>query len=129
MVPSKRRVPTEVELEILHVLWQQGPSSVRQIYDAIKRTKDTAYNTTLTMVQVMTQKGLLLKDDSRRPQVFRPAQPQAQTQLQLLDYLIQKGFAGSAMKLFLSAAAAKRITPEELDQVKRLINQSKGGTR
>lgn len=129
-------VPTEVELEILQILWRLGPSTVRDVHNAIRQNKETAYNTTLTMLQVMTNKGLVIKDESQRPQVYRPARPQEQTQLQLVDYLIQKGFAGSAVKLFLGAAAAKRITPEELEQVRHLLSpitppqsQPKGGKR
>ena len=135
-------VPTEVELEILQVLWRLEKATVRQVHNAVLENRHTAYNTTLTMLQVMTAKGLVLKDESVSPQVYRPAQPQERTQLQMVDYLIQKGFAGSAVKLFLSAAAARRITPEELDEVRKLLGtkpaaraskttstRSKGGKR
>ena len=122
-------IPTEVELEILQVLWTRGPSTVRQVHDVLRQQKDTGYSTTLKMIQVMTEKCLLLKDESQKPQVFRPAKPQEQTQLQLVDDLIQKGFAGSAMKLVLRAITAKRITPDELAQIKKLLEQSKGGGR
>lgn len=119
--------PTSGELEILAVLWQRGPSTVRQIFDALKDQRGTGYSTTLKMIQVMTDKGLLLRDDSGRPQVYRPAQAQEQTQLQLVDHLVQRGFAGSAMNMVLRAVAAKRITPEELAQIKRIIDKAKGG--
>ena len=121
-------IPTEVELEILHVLWQQGgPSTVRQIYKKISQQKNTAFSTTLRMVQVMIEKGLLLKDENAKPQIFWPAKPREQTQLQLVDHLIQKGFGGSALTLVLSAAAAQRITTQELDQVRELIDKTKAG--
>jgi len=119
--------PTEGELEILQVLWQHGSSTVRQIFDALKDQRGTGYSTTLKMVQVMTDKGLLLREDSSRPAVYRPAQPQEQTQLELVDRLIQRGFGGSAMSMVLRAAAAKRISPEELAQIKRMIEKAKGG--
>src|SRR5437016_2833991 len=93
--------PTAVELEILAVLWQRGPSTVRQIHNALKGLRNTGYSTTLKMVQVMTEKGSLLKDDTTRPQVFRPSRPQEQTQVQLLDELIQRAFSGSASNLVL----------------------------
>ena len=118
--------PTEVELEILQVLWQRGPSTVRQIFDLLKESRGTQYSTTLKMIQVMTEKGLVRKDESVRPQVYRPARPREQTQLQLVDYLIQRGFAGSAVDLVLRAAAAHRISANELAQIKRMIDTAKG---
>jgi BlaI family transcriptional regulator, penicillinase repressor len=126
---SRRRstTPTEGELEILNVLWQHGPTTVRQIYNILKDLRGTGYSTTLRMVQVMTEKGLILKDDSVRPQTYTAAAPQEQTQLQLVDHLIQSGFGGSAMSLVLRAAAAERITPEDLSQIKRMVEKAKGG--
>ena len=121
--------PTEGELDILQLLWQRGPSTVRQLYNALKDKRGTGYSTTLKMVQVMTEKGLLLKDESVRPQVFCPSESQAETQLALVDNLILRGFGGSAMELVLRAATAKRITPEELTRIKRLIEKAKGGRR
>jgi BlaI family transcriptional regulator, penicillinase repressor len=128
---SRRRstTPTEGELEILNVLWQHGPTTVRRIYDLLKDRRGTGYSTTLRMVQVMTEKGLLLKDDSLRPQVYSAAVPQEQTQLQLVDHLIQSGFGGSAMDLVLRAAAAKRITAEDLGQIRKMVERAKGGAR
>ena len=122
-------VPTEVELAILQVFWEMGPATVRQIHNALKASRDTGYSTTLKMVQVMTDKGLLTRDDSQRPQVYTPAHRQEQTQLQLVDDLIQKGFGGSAMKLVLRAASAKRISTEELAQIHKLLDQAKGAKR
>jgi len=118
--------PTPVELAILQVLWQHGPSTVRQIHSALKNERDTGQSTTLKMVQVMTEKGLVLKDESVRPQVYRPARPAEQTQLQLIDELIQRAFGGSASQLVLRAASAKRITPEELAEIRKLVQRAKG---
>ena len=117
--------PTEVELQILSVLWDRGPLTVRAIHDALRATRDAGYSTTLKMIQVMTEKGLVLRDDARRPQVYRPARPQEQTQLQMLDHLIQQAFGGSAMKLVLRAAAAKRIAPAELAEIKKLVERAR----
>ena len=119
--------PTEGELEILGVLWDRGPSTVRQIFNVLKDRRGTGYSTTLRMIQIMTEKGLLDRDDAVRPQVYSPAQPQEQTQLQLVDHLIQRGFGGSAMDLVLRAASAQRITPAELAQIKKLVERAKGG--
>ena len=115
--------PTTVELAILQVLWQRGPSTVREIHLALRNA--TGQSTTLKMVQVMTEKGLLHKDESVRPQVFRPARPAEQTQLQLVDELIQRAFAGSATELVMRAASAKRISPQELIEIKRVIEQAR----
>jgi BlaI family penicillinase repressor len=118
--------PTPVELAILQVLWQRGPSTVREIHNALKNERDTGQSTTLKMVQVMTEKGLVRKDESMRPQVYRPARPAEQTQLQLIDELIQRAFGGSASQLVLRAASAQRITPEELAEIKKLVQRAKG---
>jgi BlaI family penicillinase repressor len=116
--------PTPVELAILRVLWERGPSTVREIHNALKNERDTGQSTTLKMVQVMTEKELVLKDESVRPQVYRPARPAEQTQLQLIDELIQRAFGGSASQLVLRAASAQRITPEELAEIKRLVQRA-----
>jgi BlaI family transcriptional regulator, penicillinase repressor len=118
-------VPTEVELAILRVLWDRGPSTVRQIHDALKPQRDTGYSTTLKMVQVMTEKGLVVKDETCRPQVYRTAQPKEETQLELVDDLILRGFAGSAMKLVMRAVAAERISGEELAEIRKLLDRAK----
>jgi predicted transcriptional regulator len=119
--------PTPVELAILQALWQRGPSTVRQIHHAL--ANGTGQSTTLKMVQVMTEKGLILKDESVRPQIFRPARPAEQTQLQLVDELIQRAFGGSAADLVMRAASAKRVSTEELAEIKRLIERAKSSKR
>jgi len=129
-MPRRRSTtPTEGELEILNVLWEHGPTTVRHIYNILKDRRGTGYSTTLRMVQVMTEKGLLLKDDSVRPQAYTAAAPREQTQLELVDHLIQSGFGGSAMSLILRAAAARRITPADLAEIKRMVEKAKGGRR
>lgn len=117
--------PTPAELAILQTLWARGPSTVREIHNALRTQRGTGRSTTLKLVQIMTEKGLLLRDDSVRPQVFRPARPREQTQTQLLDELIQRAFGGSAANLVLRAAAANRITTEELAQIRKLIAQAR----
>jgi BlaI family penicillinase repressor len=117
--------PTPAELAILSVLWQRGPSTVREIHDALKEERETGLNTTLKFVQLMTEKGLVIKDDSVRPQVFRPAQARERTQMRLLDELITRAFDGSASNLVLRAVSAKRISAKELAEIKRLIERSR----
>ena len=118
-------VPTEVELAILRVLWDRGRSTVRQIHEGMKRGRETGYSTTLKMVQVMTEKKLVVKDETQRPQVYRPAEAEEATQLRLVDDLIQRGFAGSAMKLVMRAVAAERISAEEMGQIRKLLDEAK----
>jgi predicted transcriptional regulator len=117
--------PTDGELAILRALWARGPSSVREIHLALEGNegKETGYSTTLKIVQIMFDKGLLLRDDTVRPQIYRPAIKEEETQLQLLDYLIQKGFGGSAKRLVLRAASAQRISKEELAEIRRLLDK------
>jgi len=124
---AESQSPTPVELAILQVLWERGPSTVREIHNALKAQRDTGYSTTLKMVQVMTDKGLVARDESRRPQVYRPSRRREQTQLRLLDALIQRAFGGSASKLVLRAASARRISPDELAEIKRLIERATPG--
>jgi BlaI family transcriptional regulator, penicillinase repressor len=121
----KKPSPTNAELAILEVLWKRGPATVRQIHDIMRSERDIGYSTTLKMVQIMTDKGLLLKDETVRPQVFKPARAEARTQLQLIDELIQRAFGGSASKLVMRAAAAKRVTSEELAEIRKMIDDSK----
>ncbi len=115
--------PTEVEVAILRVLWDRGPSSVRQVHEALLGTRDTGYSTTLKMMQVMFEKGLLRRDESVRPQVYRPTQPEAQTQTQMVDDLIQKVFGGSARKLVLRAVQSEQVSAEELAEIRKLLKQ------
>ncbi len=121
--------PTEVELQILNVLWAQGPSSVSQIHEALKASRDTGLSTTLKMVQVMTEKGLVIKNDSRRPQIFRPAMSQEDAQTGLVDDLLQRAFGGSVDKLVLRALESKKVSESEINQIKKLIEQFERGTK
>jgi BlaI family penicillinase repressor len=121
--------PSEAELEILQVLWQRGPSSVRQVYNTLKDNRGTGYSTTLKIIQLMTEKGLLSRDESVRPQVYTPRQRQEQIQLQLVDELVQRGFGGSAMSLVMRAVSGNRVTPGELEHIKKLILKAKGERR
>ena len=91
--------PTEVELQILGVLWDAGPSTVRQVHLSLADQRDTGYSTTLKMMQVMLEKGLLRRDESVRPQMYRAAKSRKRTQLRMLDDLTQRAFRGSAKRL------------------------------
>ena len=129
MVRSPSSQPTEVELQILQVLWDRGPSTVRQVHQALARRRETGYSTTLRMLQVMLGKRLVRRDESVRPQVYRAAKSRERTQLQMLDNLTQKAFRGSAMRLVMQMVSAGRLSAEELAEIQRLIEAAKGEKR
>src|SRR5262245_17420819 len=104
--------PTQAELEILRVLWQRGPSSVREVHDALAVSRETGYTTVLKLLQIMAGKGLVARDDRERTHVYRAALPQASTQRQLIRDLVERAFDGSAGQLVLQALATRRATPE-----------------
>ena len=116
--------PTDVELKILNVLWDHGPSTVRKIHLVLGEQRETGYSTTLKMVQVMRDKGLLKRNESVRPQVYRPALKREDTQVALLDDLTGKAFAGSAQKLVLSLLSAERLSLDELKELQRIIRKA-----
>jgi BlaI family penicillinase repressor len=121
--------PTDVELQILAVLWEQGPATVRQVHQSLATQRDTGYSTTLKMIQVMREKGLVVRDDSVRPQLYSAAETKTQTQLQMLDDLAQKAFGGSAKKLVMRMLSANRVSAVELAEMQRLIKKAKGADR
>lgn len=112
--------PTDGELEILRVLWDLGPSTVRQVHQAILADKDTSYNTTLKLMQIMHEKGAVTRDESQRPQVYRAALPEGRMQQRLVSDLLQRAFGGSARKL-VAALTATDIDEEELAEIRRLL--------
>jgi predicted transcriptional regulator len=118
--------PTDVELAILRVLWEHGPSSVRQVHNLLKTRRRVGYSTTLKMMQVMHEKGLLLRDERVRPQLYRAARSREKTQVGLIDDLVEKAFGGAASRLLVRALSAKRVSPAELAEIKRLIHELEG---
>ena len=119
--------PTEVELQILRILWGQGSSTARQIHNQLADVRDTNYSTTVKMLSVMLDKELVRRDDTVRPQVFRPAVTQQRTQQQMLKDLIQKVYDGSAGSLVLQALASQKASPKELAEIRQLLDQLEGG--
>jgi BlaI family penicillinase repressor len=108
--------PTDAELAILRVLWERGPSTVRQVHDVLSRDRPSAYTTALKLLQIMTDKGLVRRDVSEE-----------QTQRQLIRDLLDRAFGGSASKLVMQALAARRATPEELGEIRKLIEMRREG--
>jgi len=122
-VKRKKAVrPTDAELEILRVLWRRGPSTVRQVHQTILADKQTAYNTTLKLLQIMTDKGIVTRDVTERPQVYQAAVPESQMQRRLVSDLLDRAFGGSARKL-MAALTATDISKEELVEIRRLLDQ------
>jgi BlaI family transcriptional regulator, penicillinase repressor len=121
--------PTKLELEILRVLWSSGPASVRDIQTVLNESKPTGYTTVLKMVQIMTQKGLLTRDDTVRPQVYRPATSQARTQRQLLRDLIQRAYGGSVKALILQALGTAKPSAATLQAMEKLLDEVEGGRK
>ena len=120
--------PTDAELAILRVLWERGPSTVRQVHEVLaSRERPTAYTTALKLMQIMTEKGLVRRDESERTHVYHARLTEEQTQRQLVRDLLERAFGGSSSKLVLQALNAKRATPEELGEIRKLIEARREG--
>ncbi len=117
--------PTDRELAILRILWEKGPATVRQVNEAMNEDEDTGYTTTLKLMQIMTDKGLLVRDDSQWRHVFRPAASQEKTQGYLVSELLDKAFAGSAEKLVMRVLSAKKVSTEERMRIKEMLDTYK----
>ena len=117
--------PTESELEILQVLWKKGPSTVREVNDQLNEgtDKNIGYTTTLKIMQIMFDKGLLDRNDSKRTHVYQPAVREGKIQTAMLDRFLIAAYAGSASKLAMHLLGNHKTTPEELAEIKKLIDQ------
>ena len=121
--------PTEAELEILRVLWDRGPSTVREVHTEITRERTAAYTTVLKLLQIMTDKGLVTRDEADRSHVYRPRVAEEVTQRQLVTDLLERAFKGSAASLVMQALDASPATADELTQIRRLIDRRRGAAR
>jgi BlaI family transcriptional regulator, penicillinase repressor len=122
-MPGKTPRPTDSELEILQVLWANGPSSVRFVYEQISRQRDVGYTTVLKLMQIMAEKGLAGRDTSRRTHIYRARVAEEETQQNLLRRFMDTTFRGSASKLVLQALGNAKTSPGELDEIKALIRR------
>ena len=113
--------PTDSELEILHVLWQQGPATVRQVNDQLNTLREVGYTTTLKLLQIMQEKGLVTRQEDGRSHIYAPAVPREETQSALLQQFVDTAFRGSAMQLVLQALGNHDASADELDEIKELI--------
>lgn len=121
--------PTDAELAILRVLWDRGPSTVRQVHEALSRERPAAYTTALKLMQIMTDKGLLARDESERTHVYHPRLTEEQTQRQLVHDLLERAFGGSSSKLVMQALATTRASAEDLVEIRRLLDGRKDRSR
>lgn len=116
--------PTDTELAILQVLWQHGPSTVRQVHERLSGTRETGYTTTLKLMQIMAEKGLVTRDESARTHVYRARRSRDETQRQLVSDLLDRAFGGSAAALVMQALSAQPASAEELREIRRLLDDS-----
>ena len=114
--------PTDGELEILRVLWQRGDSTVRDVYDALSKTRPLGYTTVLKMMQIMADKGLVSRDEDQRAHVYSVRVPQEQTQRQMVRDLLRSAFNDSASQLVMQALASRKTSSKELAQIRQLLD-------
>ncbi len=121
--------PTDAELAILRVLWERGPSTVREVHDDISRSHDTGYTTILKLLQIMTDKGLVVRDESQRAHVYATRESEQRTQRQLVGDLIDRAFGGSPAKLVMQALSATRASAEDLTQIRAMLEKMEGDAK
>lgn len=126
MAKQRLQQPTGRELAILGILWNKGACTVRQINEEMNRQQKTGYTTTLKLMQIMTEKGLLIRDDSKFQHVYVPAVSEEKTQKQVVGDLLERAFGGSAEKLVMRALSAGKISAEELGQIKKMLSELEG---
>ena len=129
MPPADVSLPTSSELEILRVIWERGPSTVREVYKTLEQEREIGYSTVLKFMQIMTDKGSLIRDESVRPQVYRPSRPQKQIQQGIVRDLVSRAFGGSAASLAMHALSDKKATADERRQIRELLDAMDGGGR
>jgi predicted transcriptional regulator len=126
MVDKSTPRPTDAELAILGVLWEKGACTVREVHDALSQTQDTGYTTILKLLQIMTDKGLVVRDESNRAHVYSPRYSEQRTQRQILGDLIDRAFGGSPAKLVMQALSATKASAGELSAIRQLLDQMEG---
>jgi predicted transcriptional regulator len=124
--PSK---PTDAELAVLRVLWQRGPSTVREVWQELNPQRGTGYTTVLKIMQIMFDKGLLARDETARSHVYRAAHSQQRTQREVVGHLLERVFSGSALQLVMQALAAKKATRAELAEIRKLLDEIEGSSK
>jgi len=123
MARRKSSRPTDRELTILRILWDKGPSTVRQVNEAMSQYEDTGYTTTLKLMQIMVKKGFVLRDDSKFKHVYRPSLTEEKAQRQLVGDLLDRAFSGSAEKLVMRALSTKKVSAKELESIRKMLDE------
>ena len=121
--------PTASELEILRVLWARGPSTVRDVYEALREQKSLGYTTVLKLLQIMTAKGTVRRNEDQRAHVYEACQPATETKRQLVGDVLKRVFEGSASELMIHALEGRRTSQKELDELRRLLDEYEGRSR
>ena len=129
MLKERLQKPTASELEILRVLWARGPSTVREVHEALSEKKDLGYTTVLKLLQIMTAKGTVRRDEGRRAHVYEACQPATETKRQLVGDVLQRVFEGSASELMIHALQGRRTSKKELEELRRLLDEYERRTR
>lgn len=123
---DKTPKPTDAELSILRVLWRRGPSTVRDVYDELRRERPMVYTTVLKLMQIMTEKGLVRREELGRAHLYRASQSEENAQRRLVEDLLDRAFGGSAQQLILHALSNRKASKEELAAIRRLLNDLEG---
>jgi len=126
MAKQTKLKPTESELAILRVLWDHGPCTVRLVHEALGGDQRVGYTTTLKLMQIMVDKGLVVRDESRRSHIYSPTVDEGQTLGQIVTDLVSRAFGGSARKLILQALSSGDISPEEIRKIRKLLGEQGG---
>ena len=126
MARRRNSRPTDRELAILRILWDNGPGTVREVNEAMNEDEDTGYTTTLKLMQIMTDKGLLRRDDSQFKHVYKPAMTEEKAQKLLVGELLEKAFSGSAEKLVMRALSTKKVPAKELGKIRKMLDEFEG---
>lgn len=123
--PSRRR-PTDAECNILSIIWDRGTATVREVYEELSQRQRVGYTTVLKFMQIMTEKGLLERDTSVRPQVFKPARERSEVQRDMVGDLLDRAFGGSTESLVLGALSSRPSTPEEIAKIRQFLDKMEG---
>ena len=129
MLKERLQKPTASELEILRVLWVRGPSTVREVHEALSEKKDLGYTTVLKLLQIMTAKGTVRRDEGQRAHVYDACQPATETKRQLVGDVLQRVFEGSASELMIHALEGRRTSRKELEELRRMLDEYERRTR
>jgi predicted transcriptional regulator len=129
MAHDATQKPTASELEILRVLWSRGPSTVREVFDALNEQKETGYTTVLKLLQIMTVKGTVRRNEEQRAHVYEACQPAEKTKRQLAGDVLHRVFDGSASQLMIHALEGRKTSKKELEELRRLLDKYERSTR